>query len=255
MRVSLSKVSDHLSTLWQCLGIASDSTSHAEKLISSLGAAIGVLIVYGALCFYSLDHALVLLVASVAASAVLVFAVPHGALSQPWPVVGSYLVSGFIGVSSHRWIDSSALSAAVAVGLSVSAMHYMRCLHPPGGAVALIAVTGGPEIQALGYGFVIAPALINAATLVCAGIFYNCLFPWRRYPVHILYLKPHKHPLIRKHHLVELAHDDYQYALKKLDSFIDINPQDLVELVECAREHALMNQKPQPNDNKTRRGV
>ncbi len=242
MRAAFSTIGHCAFTLWHCLGVPPDNTSHAEKLISGLGAAIGILIVYGALCFYSPDHALVLLMASVAASSVLVFAVPHGALSQPWPTIGSYLVSGFIGVSCQQWIDSSALSAVVAVGLSVSAMHYLRCLHPPGGAVALIAVTGGPDIQALGYGFVVAPALINAATLVCAGIVYNCLFPWRRYPVHMLYLKPHKHPLVKKHDLIELGYDDYQYALKKQDSFIDINPEDLAELVECAREHALMTQ-------------
>lgn len=233
----------HSSTLWQCLGIPSDNTSHAEKLISGVGAAVGILIVYSALCFYSLDHALVLLMASVAATSVLVFAVPHGALSQPWPVIGSYLVSGLIGVSCYRWIDNTALSAVVAVGLSVSAMHYLRCLHPPGGAVALTAVTGGPGIQELGYGFVIAPALINAVTLVLAGILYNCLFPWRRYPGHLLYLKPHKHPLINKYHLVGLTHDDYHYALKKQDSFIDISPEELAELVDCAREHALMSQE------------
>lgn len=227
-------------TLGHYLGVAADNTSHAEKLISGLGAALGILLVYWALCAYSLDHALVLLMASVAASAVLVFAVPHGALSQPWPVIGSYLVSGFVGVSCQQWIDIAPLAAVLSVGVSVTAMHYLRCLHPPGGAVALIAVTAGPEIQQLGYWFVIAPGLINACTLVLAGVVYNGLFPWRRYPVHMLHLSPHRHPLIKQHQLLELTHEDYQHALRKLDSFIDISAEDLAELVECAREHALM---------------
>jgi len=233
-------VSGTLHAIVQYLGVPTDNTSHVEKLISALGAGIGILIVYGALCVYSIDHASVLLVASVAASTVLVFAVPHGALSQPWPVIGSYLVSGLVGVTCHRWIDHPVLAIPLAVGFAVWCMYYTRCLHPPGGAIALVAVTGGNEIQQLGYGFVLVPALMNAATLVCAGFVYNYVFPWRRYPVHFLYAQPHAHPLVQQYELLELTHEDYQYALKTMDSFIDISPEDLSELVECAREHALI---------------
>lgn len=201
---------------------------------------LGILAIYGALSVLSLEHALVLLIASVAASAVLVFAVPHGALSQPWPVIGSYVISGVIGVFCYRSMGSSALPAGLAVGLSVWAMHYARCLHPPGAAVALVAVNGGPVIHDLGYSFILAPALINASVLVTAAIIYNYAFPWRRYPVHLLHRTAHDHPLIRKHHLIELSHEDYQHALKTVDSFIDVSAEDLAELVEYAREHALM---------------
>lgn len=242
MKSLLITVRRHAVTLGQFLGIAPDTTSHAEKLISGLGAALGILMVYGALCGYAHDQALALLMASVAASAALVFAVPHGALSQPWPVIGSYLASGLVGVGCQQWLNDSALAAVLSVGLSVIAMHYLRCLHPPGGAVALTAVIGGPELQQLGYWFVLAPALINAITLVVAGIAYNWLFPWRRYPVHMLHLKPHKHPLIKQHQLLELTHENYQYALRKQDSFIDISPDDLAELVDLAREHAIASQ-------------
>ena len=33
-------------------------------------------------------------------------------------------------------------------------MHYLRCIHPPGGASALMAVIGGNPIHALGYSYV-----------------------------------------------------------------------------------------------------
>lgn len=239
MKPRWSSVAQAAFTLWQLLGVPTDRTSHTEKLISGLGAALGILAVYAALCCYSLDQATILLIASVAASSVLVFAVPHGALSQPWPVLGSYLLSAVIGVTCFRWLDSTTLSAVLAVGLSVSAMHYARCLHPPGGAVALIAVTGGTEIHELGYGFVVVPALANAVILVCAGILFNSFFPWRRYPIHLLHLRPHPHPLIEQHHLIELTLEDYHYAIQQQDSFIDVSAEDLAELVDCAREHAL----------------
>ena len=41
--------------------------------------------------------------------------------------------------------------------LAAAAMLALRCLHPPGGAVALTAVLGSPGIQLLGYGFVFWP--------------------------------------------------------------------------------------------------
>lgn len=240
MKAVVSVVGRWGAVLWRCLGVPADSTSHLEKLISGVGAGMGILCVYGALCLYAFDQALVLLTASVAASSVLVFAVPHGVLSQPWPVVGSYVLSGLVGVTCQRWVDVQVVSAVLAVALAVLVMYYGRCLHPPGGAVALLAVIGGPEIQALGYGFVVVPALLSAATLVCAAIVYNSVFPWRRYPLQMLHLRPHRHPLIREHHLLELAPEDYRYALEQQDSFMDISPDDLAELVESAREHALL---------------
>ena len=36
-------------------------------------------------------------------------------------------------------------------------MHYLRCIHPPGGATALAAVIGGAEIHSLGYYYILIP--------------------------------------------------------------------------------------------------
>jgi len=43
------------------------------------------------------------------------------------------------------------MAAALLVMLS------SRCLHPPGGAVAVTAVIGGPALQALGLGWALRP--------------------------------------------------------------------------------------------------
>jgi CBS-domain-containing membrane protein len=58
------------------------------------------------------------------ASAVLLFAVPHSALAQPWSLVGGHLLSAFIGVSCALLISPPALAAA-AVGLAIGAMYYL----------------------------------------------------------------------------------------------------------------------------------
>lgn len=172
-----------LKTVARKLGVGPDTTSHADKCISALGAALGMLLLCGVLRWYVSDHTLTLLLASIAATSVLVFAVPHGALSQPWPVLGGYLVSAFVGVSCQRWISEPVWAIGLAVGGAVLGMVYLRCLHPPGGAVALVAVTGGSDIQQLGYHFIWLPALANAAVLVGAGVIFNGLLSRRRCPV------------------------------------------------------------------------
>src|SRR5215213_983986 len=80
------------------------------------------------------------LVAPLGASAVLVFAVPASPLAQPWSVVGGNVISALMGIACARWIPDPALTGAAAVSLAIGAMFVLRCLHPPGGAMALIAV-------------------------------------------------------------------------------------------------------------------
>ncbi|MDE1146377.1 MAG: HPP family protein [Azospirillaceae bacterium] len=121
------------------------------------------------------------LVAPIGASSVLVFAAPATPLAQPWAVFGGNVVSGLAGVLCARLIPDPMLAGACAVALAVLAMSCLRCLHPPGGAVALTAVLGGPAIQAAGFGFVAAPVAVNTALLVIMGLAFNNLTR-HRYP-------------------------------------------------------------------------
>lgn len=70
------------------------------------------------------------------ASAVLVFGVPQGPLSQPWAVFAGHMVSAVIAVSCAKFILDIFIAASVAVGLAIGVMHYIRAIHPPGGATA-----------------------------------------------------------------------------------------------------------------------
>jgi CBS domain-containing membrane protein len=60
-------------------------------------------------------------------------------------------------------------------------MFYLRCLHPPGGAVALTAVLGGPVVHAAGYQFALWPVGLNSLLLALAALVFNNL-TGRRYP-------------------------------------------------------------------------
>src|SRR5688572_32847023 len=90
---------EHLREFAAVIGVEHNSTNHIEKIIASVGALLSLLAVTFVSAIYTDGPATGLMVASMGASVVLLFVVPHGALSQPWPVVSSHLFSAAIGVS------------------------------------------------------------------------------------------------------------------------------------------------------------
>lgn len=168
-----------------------------------------------------------MLIASMGASAVLLFAVPHGQLSQPWPVLMGHGVAALIGVTCAQRISNAEIAGALAVGLTITAMHVGKFIHPPGGATALTAVIGGPTTRALGYTFLWRPVMLNALVIVAVGIAFNALFPWRRYPAHLVRRKAQ--PAGRGEE-TPLTHEEIRRAVRSLDSFLDITEDDVIAL-------------------------
>ncbi|RYF45217.1 MAG: hypothetical protein EOO38_16415 [Cytophagaceae bacterium] len=207
------------------LGIEIDAVSSKEKLVSMVGGFVSITLLL-ALSQHLLVGGGALLVASMGASAVLLFAVPHGQLSQPWPVIAGHVFSALIGVTCARFVPSVPLAAGLAVGLSIWMMHQLKCIHPPGGATALTAVIGGTPIRHLGYGFVLSPVLVNALCIVLVAVAFNFLFAWRRYPAFWSRVSPHA----ERGEIDEPTHDTVIAALRSLDSFVDISEDDLLRL-------------------------
>lgn len=206
------------------LGVELDEVSWWEKAVSVVGGAVSIFTI-----LLVTHHVLGLegapiLVASMGASAVLLFAVPHGALSQPWPVLGGHVVSAVIGVTCARFIGNQELAAACAVGLSIGAMHQFKFIHPPGGATALTAVIGGTAVHSLGYSFVWRPVLLNVVIILSVAVLCNLPFAWRRYPARLA----RRADVVVDH--AEPTHDEVIAALRSLDSFIDITEDDLRRL-------------------------
>lgn len=220
-----------MKTLQAMLGIESAPVSHAERLISAAGGFAGILSILLISSYFLSAESTALVVASMGASAVLLFAVPHGPLSQPWPLLAGHLVSAVIGVSCARWIPDTFTAAAIAVGLAIGAMHYLRAIHPPGGATALAAVVGGADIHALGYQYVLTPVLLNVLIILLIAVLFNAAFYWRRYPA---WLKTRKTaPTTPYEHI---SHGDLVYALSEIDSFVDISEQDLLRIYNIATQ-------------------
>lgn len=126
-----------------------------------------------------------LLLGSFGASAMLVFGAPHAPFAQPRNIIGGHIFSALVGVCVQQFFGAEPwLASALAVALAVSVMHLTATLHPPGGATALIAVVGSPELKEFGYEYAIYPVGVSVAAMVLVGVLYNNLSKRRSYPVY-----------------------------------------------------------------------
>ncbi len=216
-----------------------------EMLVSSIAAGMAILLLVAAMQFAAGGFAFKLMVlASMGASALLVFAVPHSPMAQPWPVMGGHLISALLGICCARWMDSPALAAAVAVGLSVYVMSWLDCLHPPSAATAMIAVLGGPQIRALGWQFCYEVVATNVFVLVLLALAINYLIRNRRYPMRHTH-HPHHLQFEQGQHApaLTLVQEDFRWALRQIDGVIDVSEEDLIDVYEFALEHAQKRQR------------
>ena len=198
-----------------------------EKLRMVLGAGLGILFV-GLLSRYLGKGIEPWLVAPIGASAVLVFGVPSSPLAQPWAVVGgntlSALVATTIAIVFH---DNLTAAAALAVALAIAVMLWGRCLHPPGGAAALVVVL----MHKPSFEFVLYPFFLNSVLLVAAGLVYNNLTA-RAYPHHPKADRDDQ-PSIKR-----FTQSDLNAALEHYQQIIDVDPADLAQLLQYAESAA-----------------
>ena len=226
---------------WLSRFFGTNKTGHLEKWVSGLGGLAGMLAVIIINNHIIGSNGVVLVVASLGASAVLLFAVPHGPLSQPWPVLGGHTVSAIIGVACAQWIPDTVLAGSLAVAISIGAMHYLLCLHPPGGATALTAVVGGESFHSLGYEYVFTPVLISAVTIIIIAIVFNYPFAQRRYPASWKNSSNNQElPISTSTHIEDdrLTRDDLETALKSMNRTIDISAHDLEQIYRTAKQQS-----------------
>ncbi len=216
----------------------SSTVSHTERLISALGSCTVIYLIMTITAHYLGTEGALLIVPSMGATAVLLFAVPHSALSQPWNVFGGHMISALTGVSCFLLVPDTLAAAALAVGLATGAMYYLRCIHPPGGATALAAVVGGEATHALGYRFVVTPVLENVLVILLVAVVFNYFFPWRRYPIALVQERKPQPAASRGPGMRSIEHADLVAALAQIDSFIDVSEHDLLRIYDIATGQA-----------------
>jgi CBS domain-containing membrane protein len=118
-------------------------------------------------------------------------------------------------------------------------MLALRCLHPPGGAVALTAAFGSAAIDTHGFAFALWPVGLNSVCLVAVGLAFNNLVG-RRYP-HVPAPAPpvpetaELPPSLR----AGVQPGDVEAAIGRLDRGLDLPAADVVALVRDAEANAL----------------
>ena len=211
------------------------SVSRREMLLGVVGAGLGLMLTEW-LSRQALGTLNPWFIAPMGASAVLLFAMPASPLAQPWSLVGGNTVSALVGVACAMFFGHTGLAAGVAGALAIAAMFALRCLHPPGGAVAVTAVIGGPVVTQMGYHYALWPVATNAGLMVLTGLLFNQL-AGRRYPHHPLAPPHHTSDPLPSHRL-GFTHEDLTRALTSQGALLDISPQDLEEILVKAQDLA-----------------
>lgn len=155
-----------------------------EHFWAFLGSFIGIgIIAYLQTLQLSISD-VVYLIGSFGASSVLVYGVIESPLAQPRNLIGGHVVSALIGVTIQQLIpDLIYIAAPLAVSLSIVLMQITKTLHPPGGATALIAVTGSAELKSMGYWYVISPVFVGCMILLIVALVFNNMTSKRKYPI------------------------------------------------------------------------
>ena len=213
------------------IGFSRHKVSFKDNIISAIGGFLAILTIF--MSSYLLLDPLVaiMLIPSMGSSAVLLFASPHAAFSQPWNLVVGHIVSAIIGVMCWQWVPNIVLAASLSVGLAIAIMYWLRCIHPPGGATALAAVIGLDSLHDAGYQYELELIVLNVLSLLIIAIVFNAFFKKRRYPSHRFFQK--KTTSLPKS-CQSIKHEDFVFALSQIDTLVDIDEEDLLKIYDLA---------------------
>lgn len=210
----------------------------SQRLLACAGAFLALLLTEwtGRLAF---GQSQPWFIAPMAASAVLLFALPASPLAQPWPVLGGNVIAALVGVACAQSIPAPGLAAALACALSIGLMFPLRCLHPPAGAIAVTAVLGGPAVWDMGYSFALLPVALNSACMVFAALAINNL---ARHPYpHVAHLQPHVHRTMDPDPFERMGFTraDLDAAIRDYNELLDVSEDDLEGLFRQVELRAL----------------
>ncbi|HTN94330.1 MAG TPA: HPP family protein [Gallionella sp.] len=225
----------NLADLLSSLKPSFDPVPLAEKIRAGLAALAGILLTGLALHFLPRIGFPLTMLASSGAAAVLIYAVPHSPMVQPWPVVGGNLLSGIIGWACSLYISDPVMAAGIAVGMAVFLMHMTHCLHPPGGATALIMVLAAEQFHQHGWAWAAGTVLANTLLTLSLALVINNVIPGRRYPMRGTVRHASNQVA---HRPGELGQADIEWALTRMDGVIDVSKEDLLNIYRLASGHA-----------------
>ncbi len=147
-----------------------------EDIFKRLRLYVGIVAAFGFVSYLAFARALPVLIAPLAASACILFAVPHSHFARPKNVILGHVLSAAIGVFLHAAFGVHWFASALCVALAVAVMDLTDTMHPPAAATSLLALT-----TSQGYRFVFTPVALGACVLVLVSEFVK--FTLREPPV------------------------------------------------------------------------
>lgn len=205
--------------------------SGRERWRSVLAGFFGMALAEGILAMLPGPAAAHHLLAPLGASSVILFALPHSPLGQPWSTAGGLVLSALLGLACGLAIQPAWLAVAAALALAIWLMALLRCIHPPGGAMAVVFASGAGGLAEHG----ITNLLANTLAILLAGLVVNALLPGRRWPQGIA--EPAA-VAAQRPHSTGIEHVDLVHALAAVDGFLDVNEDDLLQVYDLALAHA-----------------
>ncbi len=218
-----------------------------EKLRSGLAGGLAICLLAVALHHLPQMQFPLLLLGSMAASAVLLYAVPASPLAQPWNLVGGHFFSALCGWLSIAYIPDPLLAAGIAVGGAIFLMYVLNCLHPPGAATALTLVLGASQFQQMGLLWTMLIVVANAGIMLLLALLINNALPRRTYPHLPANPAPATPPSTQVFILPEQT--DLEWALEQGDNTLDINVDELTEIYWLAQQRAQARYDASTNPN------
>ena len=114
------------------------------------------------------------LIASYGASTAIVVALPESNFASVKNIIFGSLISAVVGVMTVQYLsDLLWLNVAMAVSLSIVLMITTNTFHPPGGAIALIAVSGTEELKQQAFVYFFTPVFIGSLVIAVFAFFYR----------------------------------------------------------------------------------
>ncbi|MDO4725277.1 MAG: HPP family protein [Comamonadaceae bacterium] len=166
--------------------------------------------------------------ATLASSALLVFALPFSPMAQPWAVLMGSLLCTAVGMACS-WLlgHNTVLAASLAVPLAIVAMIYLRAVHPPATSLALYAVLQHihtPSVLLFPIGF-------NLLLLIAIAMAYNHA-TGRRYPHRQISSAAPDEASAQSKQL--LTQTDVDQALARHNELLAISRRDLTKMLQKA---------------------
>jgi len=146
--------------------------------LSVLAGAVGGAVAIAVMEAFSIRREVPLWAIPFATSIVLVMGSPEADTAQPRALVGGHLISTIVGLIFVKVCGPDPWVAALAVGLSMIAMHLSGTFHPPAGIDPLVVV-----VNDLSWRFLFVPVAIGALLLVSFAFAWHKLVARNNWPV------------------------------------------------------------------------